>query len=88
VPLPGIVGSMDGLGRTALGEDLAEAAGEDSRGFLEPVFASASSFAIFSPELSLASLGRLAAVNPCRSHDAVKKDAIMDCTATLEQAKP
>ncbi len=79
---------MDGLGRTALGDDLAEAAGEDSRGFLDPAFARASSFAIFSPELSLASLGRLAAVNPCRSHDAVKKDALMDCFATLGQATP
>ena len=79
---------MDGLGRTALGDDLAEAAGEDSRGFLDPAFARASSFAIFSPELSLASLGRLAAVNPCRSHDAVKKDALTDCFATLGQATP
>ncbi len=48
--IPGMVGSMEGRGRTALGEDLADAAGEASRDFLDPSLVSASSFAIFSPE--------------------------------------
>ena len=48
-----------------LGEDLAEAAGEESRSDrLDLDFASSSSFAIATPELSCASLGRLAGVNP------------------------
>ncbi len=60
-----MVGSMEGRGRTALGEDLAEAAGDANTDFLEPSLVSASSFAIFSPEPSLASLGRFTAVKPC-----------------------
>ena len=66
---------MEGLGRTALGEDLADAAGEASRDFLDPSLVSASSFAIFSPEPSLASRGRFTAVKPCTSCDLLQNGA-------------
>ena len=65
--IPGMVGSMEGRGRTALGEDLAEAAGDAKTDFLDPSLVSASSLAIFSPDPSLASLGRFTAVKPCVS---------------------
>lgn len=60
-----MVGSREGRGRFVLGDDFAEAAGEGSTDFLEPDTARASSLAIFSPALSLASRRCLAGVKPC-----------------------
>ena len=68
-----MVGSMEGRGRTALGDDLADAAGEANRDFLDPSLVSASSLAIFSPEPSFASLGRFTAVKPCTSGNLLQR---------------